>query len=194
MQLWAGGPVTLPARVAVDGYAFTVGSAPIDTAKLIDLIAHGDWFAIIPGMVDEETYSHLITRVMRHTEPLELADLWKAATDLAGRLAGTGSWWAAKRLLGTAVSDWITFDGWCLKRGFSPLDAPLWRVTSAMYTMMRDQHVVHGKPDQTTLAWEKLHAQLWMAPATAPRSVPLWTPADEAAAFARSMAALGPGG
>lgn len=164
------------------------------TPDLIQLIAFGDWWAIIPGLCDDETKEWLLTRLMLHTETLELADVWKCATDLAGRMAGTGSWWAAHRLLGVAVADWMTFDGWCIKRGFSPLDAPLWRVCAAIYTMLRDQRVVSGSADKTKIAWEKLHAELYDAPRGAPKAIPRWQPKDEAALFAQSMRAISASG
>lgn len=160
------------------------------TAQLLDIIGHGDWYALIPRLCDAETQEWLFTRLMLHRDALELPDVWECATTLAGKLAGTGSWWAARRLLGTALSDWLTFDGWCLQRGFSPLDQPLWRTSAAMYTMLREQRVVHGKPDATRAAWDKLHRELYDAPRTAPRAIARWTPADEADAFRRSMAAI----
>jgi hypothetical protein len=166
----------------------------MDTADLIRLIGFGDWWSIIPGLCDDQTREWITMRLMLHTETLELADVWKCATDLGGRLAGTGSWWAAYRLLGIALSDWMLFDGWCLKRGYSPLDGPLWRVCAAVYTMAREQRVVSGKPDQTKVAWEKLHTELYAPPKSAPKAIARWTPKDEAAAFAQSMRAISASG
>lgn len=161
------------------------------TAQLADIIGHGDWYALIPGLCDEDARTHLMARVMLHTENLELADIWACATELGGRLAGTGSWWAATRLLGHALADWTLFDGWCIKHGYDPLAGPLWRICSAVYEMLREQRVVSGKPDATRTAWEQLHRDIYDPPASAPRSVPMWTPDDEAAAFRKSMAAIG---
>jgi hypothetical protein len=164
------------------------------TADLIRLIAFGDWWGLVPGLCDSETRDWITTRLMLHTETLELADVWACATGLAGRLAGTGSWWAAYRLLGICVTDWMTFDGWCLKQGFSPLQEPLWRVCTAAYTMLRDQRVVSGNADKTKVAWEKLHAELYDAPKAAPLAIPRWQPSDEAALFRQSMKAISASG
>lgn len=195
MPLWQDGPVTLPARVSIDGHTFTVGTDGMPpTARLLDIIGHGDWWALIPGLCDQDTTGWLTWRLMLHQDRFELVDVWSAATELGGKLAGTGSWWAATRLLGTALGDWLSFDGWCLRHGYSPLDGPLWRISAAVYSMMRERRVVPGKPDQTVTAFERLHREIFDAPPGAPRSVPLWTPADEAAAFRRAMAAIGPGG
>lgn len=194
MRLWKDGPVTLPARVSIDGYTFTVGDRAMTTAELIDIIGFGDWWGLIPTLVVEDEARHwLNARMCLHRERFEMVDVWSAATQLGGALSGTGSWWAATRLLGTALSDWMLFDGWCLEKGFSPLDAPLWRTCSAAYQMLRNQRVVPGQRDQTVSAWERLHREIFDAPLNAPRSVPLWSAGDEAAAFRKGMAAIGSG-
>lgn len=188
MRLWRGGPLRLPAHVTVDGRTFTVGSAP--THVLLDHIAHGDWWSVLPGLVDDDTRQWLLSRLGDPTDRFEVVDLWIVSTNLAAQLCGVSSWWAAKRLCGSAVNGWQHFDGWCLNRGYSPLDGPLDRIVTAVYTMLREQRIVTGNQAETRVAWERLDAELHQAPPNAPVQVPLWTAADEAAAFTKGMAAI----
>lgn len=188
--LWKGGPVQLPTTVMLDGQPLRIKYAT--TATLLDVIGRGDWWSLIPGLLPAEDAQWINLRLVNNDDDLEMNDVWHCATELGGQLAGTGSWWAATRLLASARNDWLSFDAWCLQHGYDPLNGPLWRISAAMYSIRQAGVVVHGKPDETEAALDRLRADLWMPPLHVAGE--RWTPQDEAAAWQKSMAAIGASG
>jgi hypothetical protein len=172
--LWPDGPVALPALVRLGDETYRVRAMP--TFDLLYAIGAGDWAALLPYGLGRRDRRALALRLYDPADGLDLVHLWQGSTALAGRLAGVSvdeghdpqaAWWPAMRLAGFAVTHWLTFDGWCVRRGFDPHTAPLHRIIAAAW-----QYRIDTRPDDGAgegkakpISVEALRKQVWTPPA-----------------------------
>lgn len=194
-QLWPAGPVELPARVRIGAHRYTVRAAP--TPVLLHALAAGDWTRLLPYGLGRADRVRLVRRLYSPTDGLDLPHLWQVATALGGRIAGVAvdeghdpqaGWWPAHRIAQFCVGHWLSFDGWCVRRGFDPHRAPLHRIIAAGWQFRIDNRPTEGTgKNQKQISVEALRAQVWTPPGVHRAQVMRFTAQQERAA---ALAAL----
>jgi hypothetical protein len=171
-ELWPAGPVALPARVRLGDETYTVRA--IGSHELLHVLAEARWTRLVPSGLRERDRLRVARRLYDPADALDFGHLWDVATTLGGRLAGTSieseqgpvaAWWAAHRLAQFALGHWMTFDGWCARRGFDPHTAPVHRVIAVAWQFRIDHRETEGAgKDAKPISIEALKQKVWLAP------------------------------
>jgi hypothetical protein len=161
----------------------------IGTHELLHALADGDWTRLVPRGLVRADYLRVARRLYDPGDALDLPHLYRVSTALAGRVAGVdvdeghdpqAGWWPAHRLAQFAVTHWLSFDGWCLRRGFNPWDATLPRIIAASWQFRIDTRPAEGAGDKAKpIDVEVLKQQVWTPPGAARKQVMKFTPAQE---------------
>lgn len=194
-ELWPDGPVALPATVRLGDQVYRVVEVP--TFALLHAIAAGDWSALVPNGLTRTDRYRVAVRLYDPGDALDFAHLWQAGTALGGRVAGVAvdqghdpqaAWWPAHRIAAFVVAHWLSFDGWCIRRGFDPHTAPLHRIVAAGWQFMIDNRPAEGDGKaRKQITVEALRTQVWTPPGPHRRQVMRFTAAQERSA---ALAAL----
>lgn len=137
-ELYPGGPVTLPCRVAVANTLITAQRIP--AATIAYHAATGQWGALADRLftIDDE----LRARLADPDDELDGSDLARAALLLTIRLSGAGdgigAWRVMMHMCGVVVRDWLDIAGRLAATGTDPETAQLWRVVAAVRHLVTD--------------------------------------------------------
>lgn len=199
--LWPDGPVALPATVRLGDDDYQVRQLP--TLPLLHALAEARWSYLVPGALRRRDRLRLAYRLYDPADALDYPHLWRAATILAGRLAGVpvaeghdpqARWWPAHRIAQYAVTHWLWFDGWCIRRGFDPHTAPLYRIVAAGWQFMVDTRPTEGTGnDSKPISVEALRERVWTPPGPHRSQVMRHTAAQERAAALAALRDVLPG-
>lgn len=194
-QWWPGGPVELPATISIGGEKYRV--RPISDRDALAALGTGQWTRFVPEALTGRDRVRIAQRLYDPTDGLDLPHLFTAGAGIAARLAGlapddgepvTATWWPATRIAGTVMSAWMTFDGWCMRRGFDPAAAPLRRVIAAGWQFMIDfRDTEDGTPDGKQISVQALRDKTWAQPTPTGRRRLRFTASQERSA---ALAAL----
>jgi hypothetical protein len=194
-ELWPGGPVALPADVRLGDELYRV--RPIPTHELLYALSAGDWTRLVPRALSRRDMRRVAIRLYDPADALDFPHLWEVATALGGRLAAVdvaeghdpgAGWWPAHRIAAFVVTHWLSFDGWCVRRGFDPHTAPLGRIIAAGWQFMIDHRPTEGSgKDAKQITVEALRTQVWTPPGIHRKQVMRFTASQERAA---ALAAL----
>lgn len=200
-ELWPDGPVELPAPVRLGDELYVVRRLP--PYDLLHALSGGDWTQLLPRGLRRRDLRAVALRLYDPADALDLPHLWQVATALGGRLAGTtvdeghdpsAGWWPAHRLAQFAVVHWLTFDGWCLRRGFNPHDAPLHRIIAAAWQFRIDHRPTEGTgKHEKQISIEALRTQVWTPPGPHRAQVMRFTASQERAAALAALREALPG-
>lgn len=201
-EWWPGGPVSLPARVALDGELYEVTARP--THELLHILAASHWPSLLPNGLRPADRLRVARRLYDPADALDLPHLWQAATVLGGRLAGVhvdeghdpgAAWWPATRLAAMATRHWMSLDGWAAVHGVDLLRSPLSRLIAVTWQFAVEHRPTEGaSKDAKQIPVESLRERIWTPPAAHRKQVMKFTPAQErAAALAAIREALPPG-
>ncbi len=199
--LWPDGPVILPATVRLGAEVYRVRAAP--TYELLHALAAGEWSRLVPGGLSRRDRYRLAVRLYDPADALDFPHLWDVSTALAGRLAGVSvseghdpqaAWWPAHRIARFGVDHWLSFDGWCVRRGFDPHTAPLHRIIAATWQFMIDHRPAEGEGKaRRQITVEAFRDQVWTPPGPHRRQVMRHTAAQERAAALAALREVLPG-
>ncbi|MGI5292826.1 hypothetical protein ACQEVF_57280 [Nonomuraea polychroma] len=171
------GPPGLPRPFIVDGEPYTLTNP--GGHILAGSVAAGNWYAVVPALVDEPGRARLLGRLSDVNDPLTLKWLWRIATGTLAEAVGL-PWHVQVRLCATVHAKWVWFDGWCIRHGFSPRTEPYERIVAAAHAWLAE---ASGKPDE----WEKVERNLWTIPPGDALLIgdqtPPWLAAEEARLF-----------
>lgn len=194
-ELWPAGPVALPAEVRLGDDCYRV--KPVGTHELLHAFAVGNWARLVPMALVRRDFRRVAARLYDPADALDYGHLWQAGTALAGRVAGVdvdvghdpgAGWWPAHRIAAFVVPHWLSFDGWCVRRGFDPWSASLPRIVAAGWQFMIDTRPVEGTgKDQKQITVEALRERVWTPPGPHRKQVLRFTASQERSA---AMAAL----
>ena len=175
----------------------------LPTFHLLHAIGSGDWTALVPQGLTRADRRAVALRLYDPGDGLDLPHLWQAGTALAGRVAGVAvdeghdpqaAWWPAMRLAGFVIMHWLTFDGWCVRRGFDPHTAPLHRIIAAAWQYRIDTRPDDGAGDKAKpISVEALRKQVWTPPAGHRSQTMKFTPAQERASALAALREVLPG-
>lgn len=130
-----GLPAELPIEFDVDGEVYELGDQ-LDTRGWIETLVldtPGCWWGIVPAGLDTASRDALAVRLFDQEDPFDLDDLEDVAIAVAEKVLGA-DFWAARYLIASAWTNWMTFDSWCMTRGgFNPLEVHPARVVSAAW-------------------------------------------------------------
>ena len=136
----AAGLAALPAphgslTFTVDGQRYTY-TPPAVSAWLEACVYDmpGCWWQLWTAGLSDEDQTAMWERMVDPGEGWDLDDYEDVALAVLGAVVGCG-FWPAWRLLGWARSAWMAFDGWAVEHGFDPLNAPVYRVVNAAYSL-----------------------------------------------------------
>lgn len=200
-ELWPGGPIVLPAEVRLGDERYRV--APIGTYELLHALSVGNWVRLVPLGLAGRDRRRVALRLYDPADALDFGHLWQVATALGGRLAGVdvdeghdpgAGWWPAQRIAAFVAAHWLSFDGWCVRRGFDPHTAPLHRIVAAGWQFMIDHRPTEGegsKAKQITV--EALRTQVWTPPGRHRKQVMRFTASQERAAALAALREALPG-
>lgn len=199
--LWPDGPVALPATIRLGDEHYEV--RPIPTFDLLHALSVGDWPRLVPDGLRRRDRLAVAYRLYDPADELDLPHLWQAATALAGRLAGVSvdeghdpqaGWWPAHRLAQFVTVHWMSFDGWCVRRGFDPHTAPLHRIIAAGWQFRIDNRPSEGTGDKAKpITVEALRQQVWTPPGPHRKQVMRFTASQERAAALAALREVIPG-
>lgn len=200
-ELWPQGPVALPATVRLgDDLVVVRDPGPY---RLLHTLASGSWSDLLPGGLGRRDRYLIAVRLYDPADALDFRDLWRASTALGGRLAGVAvgeghdaeaAWWPAHRIAQFVVSHWLSFDGWCVRRGFDPHAAPTHRVIAAGWQFMIDHRPSEGDgKNAKQITVEALREKVWTPPGPHRRQVMRHTAAQERAAALAALRDVLPG-
>jgi hypothetical protein len=116
-----GLPAELPLTVVVDGVEIEIPDLP--ARVWVDALTHeppGCWWKLIPEQLHDTDADLLIQRVLDSADAFDLDDLEDLAVEVLTAVLGCDLW-AARRLVLSAWSNWLHFDGWCVTRGLDSL-------------------------------------------------------------------------
>lgn len=200
-ELWPDGPVALPALVRLGDETYRVAEVP--TRDLLYALAAADWTRLLPRGLARRDMRRVAVRLYDPADALDYRHLWEAATALGGRLAGVdvseghdpqAAWWPAHRLAQYIVASWMTFDGWCVRRGFDPHTAPLHRLIAAAWQFRIDYRPTEGVgKDAKQITVEALRTQVWTPPGPHRKQVMRFTASQERAAALAALREVLPG-
>lgn len=200
-ELWPGGPVELPAHVILGDQRYRVRAVP--TRDLLFACAASDWTRLVPRAMPRADQLRLAARLYDPADALDFSHLWRAGVTLFGRLAGTtvgeghdqaAAWWPAQRIAEYVVATWLTFDGWCLRKGFDPHTAPLHRIIAAGWQYRIDYRPTDGAGDKAKqISVEALREQVWTPPGPHRVQVMRFTASQERAAALAALRDVLPG-
>lgn len=200
-ELWPGGPVELPAYVKLGGDLFEV--RPVPTRELLFACGAGDWTRLVPRALSRADRLRVAERLYDPADALDFPHLWRAGVTLFGRLAGTSAgeghdpasaWWPAHRIAGFVVGAWLTFDGWCVRKGFDPWSAPLHRIIAAGWQFRIDYRPTDGAGDKAKqISVEALRDQVWTPPGPHRSQVMRFTATQEREAALAALRDVLPG-
>lgn len=186
-ELWPAGPVTLPTTIALGDQRYRVRAA--GTYELLHAIGSGQWSQLLPSGLTRADRYRIAVRLYDPGDALDFEHLWRAATALGGRLAGTvvddgqdpeAGWWPAHRITQTLLTHWLSFDGWCVRRGFDPHTAPLHRVVAAGWQFMIDHRPTEGTgKDEKPISVEAFRTRVWTPPGPHRRQAMRFSAAQE---------------
>lgn len=179
------GPLTF--RLEGEPYTLVI---PADGLKVCGWAATGNWFAIIPGCLSEDSQDAFYKLLDDPRGPVGLRACWRLTHHLAKAIYGF-DWWVAERLAATADAYWDSFSVWSVTAGFDPAAAPAHRVCSGVLAWMRSSC-------QEEKDLRRLETQVFAPPTVSPKkrrraSMPGFTPQEQAAAWQQALTELGTG-
>lgn len=152
-----GLPAQLPARLLIDDDEYTLPAWDTRTMmRSLSLKEPANWWNLAPGRLADADREHLIRRLIDPADVLDIDELEERVTDALGRVCGMW-FWAASRLAATLTGNWMRFDGWCARRGFTPFDQPTSRVLAAGY-----EWIVSNCEKERQI--QQVDSELWAAP------------------------------
>lgn len=173
----------------VDGQQYAL-DVPYDGRVLAGWAVAGQWTEIVPGAVHPYYRDEFFDRLADPRDALGLRACHHIALGLAEEIYGV-PWWAAERLCATALSSWRYFGAWAAQHNFDPASAPAHRLVSATLAWL-------GSQVQDEKEARRIEQDVFMPPKpqrkSRMKSVPGFTPAEQAASFEATLAALGGGG
>ncbi|MBO0821716.1 MAG: hypothetical protein J2P26_12805 [Nocardiopsaceae bacterium] len=182
----AWGPAEGALTITVDGRPWRLRA--VSGAHLAGLAATGNWWGLVPGLLDGVSTQACAARLADRWDRLNLRGLYRIACGVAEELYGV-PWIVAVRLCATAQAQWTGFGVWCVRHGVDPQRVAAHRVVAACLGWIRD--VTPEEKD-----WTRLEARLWAPdPAADPDEPVSWgapafagTGMDEGELFARALA------
>lgn len=185
--LWPGGPVELPASVRLGDESYRVRR--LDRWSVLHALAEQQWTRLVPsGLVRADRY-RVAVRLYDPGDALDYRHLWQAGTRLGGALAGTlpgeghdpgAGWWPATRIAGNLTAHWLSFDGWCVRRGFDPHAAPVHRLIAAGWQFMLDHRPTEGAgKDEKQISPAAFREKVWTPPGPYRSQIMRFTAAQE---------------
>jgi hypothetical protein len=168
-------PLALPLVVRAGGVSVQLQPAP--TQVLWAAYAACDWAALLPGLAPTGQRLAVWQRIYDLDDGWDVPDLAGCARRVGGALAGV-DWWGACRIAATCEAYRFLWTEWQVRHQLEPQECALPRLLAAGYAFLVDRH-----GDR-----EGLDKVVWAVPQGAARA-PLWSPDQEAAAFAAAMAA-----
>lgn len=174
----------------LDGAPYTL-LVPADGLTACGWVAAGDWYALMPECLDDDSQDRLWALLGDPYGPVGLRTCMRLAHGLAKAVYGF-EWHVAQRLAVTAEANWDLFSAWTVSVGFDPEGAPAHRVCSAVYSWLRS-----GCQEEKDV--RRLDAQLNAPPrVTLGRGrktiMPGFSKDDQASAWQQAFAELGGGG
>lgn len=179
-----------PLSFTLEGEPFTL-LVPADGLEACEWARVGNWYALVPGCLDEDSQERMYGLLGDPYGPVGLRACARLAHGMAKAVYGY-EWHVAGRLTATAQEHWGLFSAWTVSVGFDPEGAPAHRVCSAIYSWMRS-----GCQEEKDV--RKLDGQLHAPPRVALRRgtkpvLPGFSKDDQAAAWKQAFAELGQGG
>lgn len=179
-----GGPLTF----RLDGEPYTL-DVPADGLLVCGWAATGNWYAVVPGCLSEDSQDRFEALLDDPWGPVGLRTCWRLVHGLAKAIYGY-EWWVAQRLAATAEEHWATFAAWSVTVGFDPEQHPAHRVCAGVMAWLSST----CKEEKDA---RKLETQLFAPPKVAPakgrRALPGFTPEEQAAQWQKAFAELGGG-
>lgn len=173
----------------VDGVQYAL-DVPYDGRVLAGWATSGMWTALVPGCIHPDYEQEFYDRLGDPQDPLGLRACHVIAMGLSEEIFGV-PWWAAARLCATALQSWRYFGAWAVQHQFNPTGAPAHRLVSATLAWVASR--VQDEKEA-----RRVEAEIFMPPKPMGKrrmkAMPGFSPAEQAAAFKATMAALGPGG
>lgn len=186
-ELWPDGPVALPARIRLGDDTYRVRAMP--DRVVLHTLADGAWTRLVPSGLRRRDAYRVAVRLYDPGDALDLPHLWRAATALGGRLAGIdvdeghepqAAWWPAHRIAAYVIRNWLLFDGWCVRRGFDPHTAPVYRVIAAGWQFVIDTRPAEGSgKDEKQVSVESLRTKFWTPPGEHRKQIMRFTASQE---------------
>lgn len=180
-----GGPLTF----RLEGEPYTL-AIPADGLLVCGWAATGNWHAIIPGCLEEDSRRRFEELLDDPWGPVGLRTCWRLVHGLGKAIYGY-EWWVAQRLAATAEEHWHTFAAWTVTVGFDPEGAPAHRVCAGVLAWL-------SSTCKDEKASRKMETQLFAPPKGAPRrgrrALPGFTPQEQAVQWQKAFAELGGGG
>lgn len=182
---WA--PYSGPLEFELGGDIWTID--PPAGPDLVQLAATGNWWGIVPGLLEPAARREAYVRLEDDDDELDLPDLYAAATQVAETWLGH-PWHVAVRLAAAAAHRWTLFDGWCITSGFDPTSehTDAHRIINAVHAWIRS-----GCTEDKE--WRRIEQQLYAPPPGQAGgdadAAPPWAAEEEAALFQQAMGALG---
>lgn len=131
--LWPGAPVTLPARVRLDGELVEIPST--STHCLLTWLAvsspAGQWWMLLMLPAVER-------RIVNPGDTLDYHHLYPLGQALWTGLTGIGDLGLAHRIARRVLTGWLPFAVWCARHGVDPDTATLRRVLAAGIAWLAD--------------------------------------------------------
>ncbi|MER6610235.1 hypothetical protein ABT282_31075 [Streptomyces sp. NPDC000927] len=133
-----GGRLEIGADIDLDGsaYRITMPRPPGSEACLWALI--DDWRLLVPGGLPEEQRSWWEDFLSDPESQHDWMVLRPAAFSIAKQVYGV-PWWAAHRILKEAAEAYLSYQMWCVAKGFRPTDEPADRIVASAVAWISSQ-------------------------------------------------------
>lgn len=191
MTLGRLGPVDAgPLPFTLEGVRYTL-LVPEDGLVAAEWAAVGDWLALVPGALDEDSQDRLYELLGDPRSRVGLRACWKVLHGLAPAVYGV-DWWVARRLAATAAEQWLTFSAWSVGVGFDPAHAPAHRVCAGVLAWMRS--TAQDEKDMRRIEQQVFAPPPYRSGGRRKSAMPGFSAKEQQAAFQRALAELGSGG
>lgn len=183
------GPVSSgPLTFRLEGEPYTL-LIPADGLEVCGWAATGNWYALLPGTLQEDSRAAFEALLADPYGPVNLRVCVRLVHGLSRAVYGH-DWHVAQRLAATAHHHWDAYSAWTVTVGFDPEGAPAHRVCASALAWLRSG--CHDEKDLT-----RLDAQLYAPPRVLPQRgrmlMPGFSKQDQAAAWEKAFAELGGG-
>lgn len=162
---------------------------PQDGRLVASWAATGNWPQIFPYCLHPDYEEPVWERMADRYDAFGMRAMWKVVMTIAPDIYGV-EWWSAERMLATAEANWGSFSTWCVGKGFDFTAAPAHMLVSGAWGW-----ITNNAKDEKEFA--KLQQKFFAPPKPLSKkrmkSVPGFTPQEQAAGFQAAMASLGSG-
>ena len=132
-RLGPAAPGPLSFRLNDEPYLLSI---PVDGLEVCGWVAVGNWYALVPGCLADDSADRFYDLLGDPYGPVGLRTCARLAYGLAKPVYGF-EWHVAQRLAVTAREHWDLFSAYTVGVGFDPEGAPAHRVCSAVYAWLR---------------------------------------------------------